>query len=344
MTENKSLYQLYRPRTFQKLVGQEELARTLRGHVANNQINHAYLFYGMHGCGKTTAARILARAANCDATVDGEPCNKCESCIDELNDVNPSIFTLDAASNSSVASMRDVIDKTGNAVPGKRRVVIIDEAHMLSDAAQNAFLKTLETPPPGVIFILATTAPQKMLRTILSRCLRIQVKPVPFDKMKPLIQSIVRYAQIDVSEEIIDYAIKMGRRSVRDTLTELEVSQGMQEIPEDHAVNILEALSTFNTAQVIIAAKKATDSGADPRATINELILLLESCFLYLQGASEASDTQWYDCSQTAQALGARATVRAMEYLGTAIEGIRKGEDGAILLRLTLSRLAAMGN
>src|SRR5881394_2401517 len=162
----------YRPQIFDTVIGQEHITTTLKNAIRNNQLAHAFLFCGPRGVGKTTCARILAKTINCEnRTADGEACNKCQSCISFNEGTSLNIHELDAASNNSVDDIRTLVDQVRFAPQaGKYKVYIIDEVHMLSSAAFNAFLKTLEEPPPYAIFILATTEKHKILSTILSRC------------------------------------------------------------------------------------------------------------------------------------------------------------------------------
>lgn len=169
----QALYRKWRPRTLSEMVGQEAVIRTLRNQVASGRIAHAYLFCGSHGTGKTSAAKIMARAINCQHPVDGDPCMECESCRALMDDASLDVFEMDAASNSRVEEIRDLLEKVDYPPQqSKYKVYIIDEVHMLSNAAFNALLKTLEEPPAYMVFILATTEPQKIPSTILSRCQR----------------------------------------------------------------------------------------------------------------------------------------------------------------------------
>ena len=174
-----SLYRRYRPDTFDKVIGQDHIVRTLKNQIETGQVGHAYIFTGTRGTGKTSVAKIFARAVNCLHPVDGSPCGKCENCIELARSGNFDILEIDAASNNSVDQVRELTEKI-NFPPtiGKYKVYIIDEVHMLSKAAFNALLKTLEEPPAHAIFILATTEIHQILPTILSRCLRFDFKLV----------------------------------------------------------------------------------------------------------------------------------------------------------------------
>ena len=183
-----SLYRKYRPDTFDKVIGQDHIVRTLKNQIATDSIGHAYIFTGTRGTGKTSVAKIFARAVNCLSPLpDGSPCGKCEHCVELASPSNFDILEIDAASNNSVDQIRELTDKIGfPPTIGKYKVYIVDEVHMLSKAAFNALLKTLEEPPEYVIFILATTEINKIPATVLSRCQRFDFHRVSqFDKILP---------------------------------------------------------------------------------------------------------------------------------------------------------------
>ena len=217
-----ALYRKYRPVTFKEIVGQDHIVQTLVNQIKFDKVGHAYLFTGTRGTGKTSTARIFARAVNCLQPKDGSPCGKCKVCK-ELNGINIDIIEIDAASNNGVDEIRDLRDKVNFAPSeGKYKVYIIDEVHMLSSAAFNALLKTLEEPPAHVIFILGTTEAHKMPATILSRCMRFDFKLVGIDKIKKLMASILKEAGKDFSDDALNAIAVAGEGSVRDALTILD--------------------------------------------------------------------------------------------------------------------------
>ena len=180
----QALYRKYRPQTFSEVVGQEHITETLKNELASGKTVHAYLFTGTRGTGKTSCAKILAKAINCLSPIDGDPCLTCESCLSVSNGENTDIVEIDAASNNSVESIRELRDQVAFApASSKYRVYIIDEVHMLSTSAFNALLKTLEEPPSHVIFILATTEVHKLPATILSRCQRFDFKRIEAERI-----------------------------------------------------------------------------------------------------------------------------------------------------------------
>ena len=189
---HKALYRAYRPQTFEDVVGQEHIIRTLKNQVENNNIGHAYLFTGTRGTGKTSTAKIFARAVNCTNGINQEPCNECDVCRDILNDNIMDVIEIDAASNNSVDDIRGLRESVKYfPAKAKYKVYIIDEVHMLSQGAFNALLKTLEEPPLYIIFILATTEPHKIPATILSRCQRFDFKRVTVKDMSDRMKKYV---------------------------------------------------------------------------------------------------------------------------------------------------------
>ena len=218
-----ALYRNFRPLKFSDMVGQEHITRTLRNQVISNRVGHAYLFNGGRGTGKTTSAKILARVVNCLNPQDGEPCNECEICKEILEGSLTDVVEMDAASNNSVEDIRSIRDEV-NFLPtkAKYRVYIIDEVHMLSTGAFNALLKTLEEPPEHVKFILATTEPQKIPTTILSRCQRFDYKRIPEQDIIKRLKIICQEADIKVEEEALKIIAVLAEGHMRDAISILE--------------------------------------------------------------------------------------------------------------------------
>ncbi len=215
-----SLYRKYRPDSFDKVIGQDHIVRTLRNQIASDSVGHAYIFTGTRGTGKTSVAKIFARAVNCLHPVDGSPCGKCENCVELSSAGNFDILEIDAASNNSVDQIRDLTEKI-NFPPtiGRYKVYIVDEVHMLSKAAFNALLKTLEEPPSHAIFILATTEIHQIPATILSRCLRFDFRLVPNGVIAQRIRFIFDDIGVKYEKEAVDLIASAGAGSVRDALS-----------------------------------------------------------------------------------------------------------------------------
>ena len=231
-----ALYRKFRPLTFSEIVGQEHITRTLKNQIIANRVGHAYLFNGGRGTGKTSAAKILARAINCLNPKNGEPCNECEICRGAINGSLTDIVEMDAASNNSVEDIRAIREEV-NFLPtkAKYRVYIIDEVHMLSTGAFNALLKTLEEPPEHVKFILATTEPQKLPATILSRCQRFDFKRLSNENIIKRLKIVCKESNIEITDEAMQMIAVLAEGAMRDALSILErcVQDGDNKIDED---------------------------------------------------------------------------------------------------------------
>ncbi len=216
----RALYRQYRPARFAEVIGQEHITTTLKNQVASDRPAHAYLFCGTRGTGKTTSARILARAVNCLSPEDGEPCGKCEACLITANESASDITEIDAASNNSVNDVRDLIENAQYApLKLRRRVFIIDEVHMLSGPAFNALLKTLEEPPEHILFILATTEPQKLPATIISRCQRFDFHRLSITDIKQTLKSVLKKAGASIEDGGLSLIARAAQGGMRDALS-----------------------------------------------------------------------------------------------------------------------------
>src|SRR4026209_1407022 len=204
----QSLYRRYRPRRFSEVRGQEHVVRALRNSVVDEREAQAYLFSGPRGTGKTTSARILAKVLNCERPLDGEPCCECDSCLAVERGTSYDVHELDAASNNGVDAMRDLIEKASLGTPGRHKVYILDEVHMLTKGAEAALLKTLEEPPPHVVFVLATTDPQKVSDTIRSRTQHLRFHRLPMDELEEHIRWVIADAGLEVSEAAIQSVLE----------------------------------------------------------------------------------------------------------------------------------------
>ena len=294
-----ALYRKFRPQTFEEMVGQEHITRTLRNQIMANRVGHAYLFNGGRGTGKTTSAKVLARAINCLNPKDGEPCNECEICKAALNGSLTDIVEMDAASNNSVEDIRSIREEV-NFLPtkAKYRVYIIDEVHMLSQGAFNALLKTLEEPPEHVKFILATTEPQKLPATILSRCQRFDFKRISNEDIIKRLEIVCKESNIEITKQALNIIASLAEGAMRDALSILErcVQDGENNIDEDkikelvgipkitHIHSITEAIIKYNIDEAMESITKVLDEGKDLNNLLWEVIKYIKDILMVKTG------------------------------------------------------------
>ena len=294
-------YRKWRPSSFNELAGQEHVSTTLRQSVRMGRISHSYLFCGPRGCGKTTTARIIAKAANCLDLQDGDPCNACTVC-EAINDGRfMDIIELDAASNRGIDEIRDIRDKVNFApVQGRRKVYIIDEAHMLTDQASNAFLKTLEEPPGHVIFVLCTTEAHRILPTIISRCQRLDFRRIPSETVFGRLSEIAEAEGVAVEPAALRIIARYAAGSLRDaenlleqlvvsctdgvTAPQVEKLLGMGS--DESALELVKYLLLGNTTAALSAVNQAAWEGSDLRQLHRQASDLLRG-FMHLQWGSE---------------------------------------------------------
>ena len=294
-----ALYRKFRPQTFEEMVGQEHITRTLRNQIMANRVGHAYLFNGGRGTGKTTSAKVLARAINCLNPQDGEPCNECEICKSALNGSLTDIVEMDAASNNSVEDIRSIREEV-NFLPtkAKYRVYIIDEVHMLSQGAFNALLKTLEEPPEHVKFILATTEPQKLPATILSRCQRFDFKRISNEDIIKRLEIVCKESNIEITKQALNIIASLAEGAMRDALSILErcVQDGENNIDEDkikelvgipkitYIHSITEAIIKYNIDEAMESITKVLDEGKDLNNLLWEIIKYIKDILMVKTG------------------------------------------------------------
>ncbi len=294
--EYTALYRKYRPITFSQMVGQSHITKTLKNQIISNRIGHAYLFNGGRGTGKTSSAKIFARAINCLNPKDGEPCNECEICKAILAGSLTDVVEMDAASNNSVEDIRSIREEV-NFLPtlAKYRVYIIDEVHMLSTGAFNALLKTLEEPPAHVKFILATTEPQKLPATILSRCQRFDFKRISNGDIIKRLEIVCKEAEIEITGEALKIIAELSDGAMRDALSILErcVQEDTGKIDEDKVkelvgipkitfVNkIVKNIINNNAQEAISSLNEVLQDGKDLNNLLWEIIKYVKDILIY---------------------------------------------------------------
>ena len=340
----QSLYRRYRSGTFNELVGQNHVVTALKNAVTENRVGHAYLFSGPRGTGKTSTARILGKALNCtDLQAEGEPCCSCESCISFTEGTSYDLQELDAASNNGVEAVRDLISKVALGSPGRTKIYILDEVHMLTAGAENALLKTLEEPPSHVVFILATTEPHKVAPTIRSRTQHYEFELLPADKLEKHVRWIAEDAKLVVSDEMVEYVLRAGGGSARDTLSALEqvVTAGGIPNDDDFLGTILSGIAQSDPSLVVNGLSQAIRSGRDPRIIGESLVDRLRDGFLLALNAptEHFSEHQKNLANELAGIIKLATLTRSLETIGSALIGMRQSADPRIDLEVALIRL-----
>jgi len=355
-----SLYRRHRPRSFADLVGQEPVVRTLRHAVERGKVHHAYLFVGSRGTGKTSMAKILAACLDCERGPTTEPCGVCESCRSIANATSLDVIEMDAASNNSVDDIRDLRDSVAYApVSGRHKVYILDEAHMLSSAAWNAFLKTLEEPPPNTIFVLATTEAQKVPATVVDRCHRFDFQRPTVEQIAGVIRRAAAAESIDIPAPAVAALARAATGSFRDALGTLEqlVTYSGPQIALEDVLAVLgvadaelveeafEAVGAGDARRALLAVHRCTESGHDASAFASDLEVRARE-LLVVHTLDEVPDelslTPEADDALLAQAqrLPHSSVVRVLELLAGALEAVRAGADPRTQLELALVKAA----
>ncbi len=291
----KALYRTYRPSTFDEVAGQQHIVRTIKNALATRKIAHAYLFAGPRGTGKTTMAKLLAKALNCEQGI-GCQCNQCKNCLAINEGTHPDVLEIDAASNNGVDEIRDLIDRVKyGTILGRYKVYIIDEVHMMTAGAFNALLKTLEEPPEHVVFVLATTEPHKILPTILSRCQRYDFSKVSDHDIKDRIRTVLKSENIQFNEEAIDLIVSLADGGMRDALSildqvlaysgdHLNVDDILDMFALESTEEKIELITSITHGNVVDVLNRLNDyvaRGTDIKRLTNDLLMILKDVLIF---------------------------------------------------------------
>jgi DNA polymerase III subunit gamma/tau len=361
MSESTSLYRRHRPGSFDEVVGQTHVVRTLRNAVEQGKVHHAYLFVGSRGTGKTSMAKILARSLNCERggpTVT--PCGECESCVTIAAGTSMDVIEMDAASNRSVDDVRDLRERVAYAPAGGHwKVYILDEAHMLTKEAWNAFLKTLEEPPPNTVFVLATTESHKVMATIADRCQRFDFQRPSLEQISEVLNRVAAAESIEVDEGAVAMIARSAQGSFRDALGTLDqlVAFGGSQVELKDVLEMLgaadadllfeavDAVVAEDPKGVLLGVEKMARSGRDPSQFARDLLAHLRH-LLITQTTGEVPTTFVVTATDTARmqaqagAIKPANLLRTIDELADALTAVREGDDARLAVEIALLKAA----
>ncbi len=354
---SQALYRKYRPKEWNEVVGQDHVVTTLKNAIAADRVAHAYLFAGSRGTGKTTLARLLAKAVNCTNPDPAKrPDNECENCKAVNENRFLDLIEIDAASNTSVDDVRDLRDKINfSPSQGKYKIYIIDEVHMLSTAAFNALLKTLEEPPPHAIFVLATTEIHKIPATVLSRCQRHEFRRVPVDEIVKQLKMIIKVEKIQAEDDALIQIARQSAGGMRDAISLLDQLSSMGEkitlaltqtvlgtATSQTVLNLISSVMDHDPAHGLETIHKALDAGADPRSLARQIVEYLRGLMLIQMGNAnqvEATSDVRKQMQAHARSFSTSDVLRMMKAFNTAATDLRGGWQPSLSLELALAEV-----
>ena len=356
----KALYRTYRPSTFEEVAGQQHIVKTLKNALKTNKIAHAYLFAGPRGTGKTTMAKLLAKALNCDEGI-GCQCNECKNCKAIIDGSHPDVLEIDAASNRGINEIKDLIEKVKYAtILGRYKVYIIDEVHMMTTEAFNALLKTLEEPPEHVIFILATTEPHKILPTILSRCQRYDFTKVSDDDIKARIKKILELEKISYNDEAVNTIISLADGGMRDalsildqvlaysgnTLNEEDILSIFALESKEEKIGLIKSIANHDVSDVLSRLSNYIQKGSDIKRLTNDILVILKDALIY--SLTYRKDLFQFinedDAKELINLLSSDRIIEMIDILLNATKEYKQINDIKPLFEVTLLKLSATKN